>query len=80
MESPEDFSPEFRWEYIGDGVYVKHDGFGLWLHANSHDQPTDCIYLERDVLTKLNVYQKHCEDQVAEHARRKEEANAKDPD
>jgi len=39
--------------YIGDGVYVLFDGYGIWLHANSHDHPTDKIYLEPDVLNSL---------------------------
>jgi hypothetical protein len=39
--------------YIGDGVYCGFDGFGIWLHANSHDNPTDKIYLEPVVLQQL---------------------------
>ena len=45
-----------KWEYIGDGVYVTFDGFGVLLHANSHDKPTDKIYLEPKVLQSLNEY------------------------
>ena len=44
------------WEYLGDGVYVNFDGFGIWLHANSHDKPTDRIYLEPQILQSLNEY------------------------
>ncbi len=40
-----------KWEYIGDGVYAGFDGRGYWLHANSHDQPTDRIYPDPEVLT-----------------------------
>ena len=43
-------------EYIGDGVYVAHDGFGLWLLANDHINPTDKIYLEPEVLKALNRF------------------------
>lgn len=32
--------------YLYDGVYVEHDGYGLKIMANSHDNPTDTIYLE----------------------------------
>ena len=39
--------------YIGDGVYMGFDGFRFWLHANSHDLPTDKIYLEPQVLFSL---------------------------
>ncbi len=42
-----------KWEYIGDGVYFMFDGYGVWLHANSHDNPTDKIYLEPSVLNAL---------------------------
>ena len=45
-----------KWEHIGDGVYVNFDGFGVWLHANSHDNPTDKIYLEPQILDSLINY------------------------
>ncbi len=40
-------------EHAGSGVYVVVDAIGVWLHANSHDQPTDRIYLEDEVLTAV---------------------------
>jgi hypothetical protein len=43
-------------EYLGDGVYAVHDGFGIWLHANHHEFPPDRIYLEPDVLAALNRF------------------------
>lgn len=39
--------------HLGDGVYAIFDGFGIWLHANSHDDPTDKVYLEPNVLNSL---------------------------
>ena len=42
------------WTYLGDGVYAKVDQCGVWLHANSHCDPTDKIYLEWSVLDSLN--------------------------
>ena len=39
--------------YIGDGVYAGFDGFGIWLYANSHDHPTERIYLEPEVYQQL---------------------------
>jgi len=42
--------------YIGDGVYVEYDGYGYWLLANDHLEPTDRIYLEPDVLKALNNF------------------------
>ena len=43
-------------DYIGDGVYVKYDGWGILLKANDPGQPTDQIYLEPDVLARLNQF------------------------
>ena len=45
-----------EWRYIGDGVYTMFDGYGIWLHANSHDNPTDRIYLESKVQTALIAF------------------------
>lgn len=40
-------------DYIGDGVYTIFDGWGIWLHANHHEHPTDRVYLEPEVLGGL---------------------------
>lgn len=37
-------------DYIGDGVYVEFDGFGVWAKANHHEHPTDQVYFEPMVL------------------------------
>lgn len=50
-----------KWEYIGDGVYVCHDGYGIQLHANSHIDPTDRIYLEPYVLERLVEFKNNIE-------------------
>ena len=42
--------------YLGDGVYGIFDGYGIWLHANDHKDPTDKIYLEPSVLRALNLF------------------------
>ena len=34
-----------EWTYLGDGVYAKVDQYGIWLHASSHDEPADAVYL-----------------------------------
>ena len=47
-------------EYCGDGVYAIFDGYGIWLHANSHDNPTDRIYLEPSVLDSIVMFYKQC--------------------
>jgi len=44
--------------YLGDGVYAIFDGFGIWLHANSHSEPTDRVYLEPNVLQGLIIFEK----------------------
>lgn len=42
--------------YLGDGVYAIHDGFGIWLHANHHEHPTDRIYLEPSIMDSLEKF------------------------
>lgn len=42
-----------KWQYLGDGVYCKFDQWGVWLHANDHENPTDKIYLEWQVFEQL---------------------------
>lgn len=44
--------------YLGDGVYAIFDGYGIWLHANDHKNPTDRIYLEPEVLNQLGIFNK----------------------
>jgi hypothetical protein len=44
--------------YLGDGVYAIFDGYGIWLHANDHENPTDRVYLEPSVLSALNNFAK----------------------
>ena len=55
MEKTEEGYPV---SYIGDGVYAIYDGFGIWLHTRSHDNPKDKIYLEPAVLTELDLFNK----------------------
>jgi hypothetical protein len=52
---------DFPKDYLGDGVYGLFDGFGIWLHANDHKNPTDRIYLEPSVLESLNHFSKRCQ-------------------
>lgn len=42
--------------YLGDGVYAIFDGCGIWLHANSHNEPTDRVYLEPEVYEALKRF------------------------
>ena len=43
-------------DYLGDGVYVIFDGYGIQLRANDARHPTDTIYLEPEVLEALNRF------------------------
>ena len=45
-------------EYLGDGVYAIFDGYGIWLHANDHENPTDRVYMEPAVLEALLQFDK----------------------
>ena len=47
-------------DYLGDGVYAIFDGYGIWLHANDHECPTDKVYLEPSVLEALNHFSAKC--------------------
>lgn len=42
--------------YLGDGVYVSFDGFGLTLTTENGIAVTNVIYLEPQVLEALNKY------------------------
>jgi len=44
--------------YLGDGVYAIFDGFGIWLHINDHEAPTDRVYLEPKVFRALLEFEK----------------------
>lgn len=37
------------YSYLGNGLYAKFDGSGIWLLANDHKEPTDKVYLEPSV-------------------------------
>lgn len=50
---------EGKKQYLGDGVYACHDGYGLWLTAEDGAQATDAIYLEPSVLESLNAFVKY---------------------
>lgn len=64
---------EFEWTYCGDGVYLKYDGFGWTIHANSHDKPTDRIYLEPHVFSNMKEYMSACAHKVKMHNLKKKE-------
>ena len=47
-------------EYLGDGVYVQNDGFGLILTTENGFSVTNEIYLEPEVYAKLISYMDRC--------------------
>ncbi len=42
-------------DYMGDGVYVGHDGYHLWLTTDSHEN-IELVAIEPNVLKNLNNY------------------------
>lgn len=42
-------------EYLGDGVYVSHDGYHVWLDLRAQDSTT-AVALEPDVFKRLVAY------------------------
>ncbi len=45
-------------DYIGDGVYVRHDGYSVVLTTERASGRTDTIYLEPQVLAALLAWLK----------------------
>ena len=43
-------------DYLGDGVYVKLEHGSVVLMANDHNNPTDTIYLDGQVMQALMTY------------------------
>lgn len=43
-------------QYLGDGVYVGHDGYQIWLTVENGIEVTDAIALEPLVLDRLLAY------------------------
>jgi hypothetical protein len=44
-------------DYLGDGVYVGHDGYQVWLTTGSHHSP-ELVALDPEVLKALVNYAK----------------------
>ena len=65
--------------YLGDAVYVLHDGYGYWLRLNSHRNTEGQIYLEPVALTNLIHFKEQCDQLRAKDAERKEPENLASP-
>lgn len=48
--------------YLGDGLYVKNDGFQIVLMANDPQYPTDTVYLDSQTLSNFLDYIKYLKD------------------
>lgn len=51
-------------EYIGDGVYVTHDGYSFILTTENGIKTTNIIYLEPELIDMLNDYAKRVFEQT----------------
>lgn len=47
--------------YLGDGVYVRFDGYQIWLAVNDHRN--EVVALEPEVLTALNKFVEQLKEQ-----------------
>ncbi len=52
--------------YLGDGVYVAHDGFGIMLTTENGISVTNRIILEPSVIFAFEAYIQDLKDAVAE--------------
>lgn len=43
-------------KYIGDGVYVRNDGYQIWLHVSDGESVTPGIALDRNASASLTSY------------------------
>lgn len=52
-----------NYAYLGDGVYAEYDGYGLWLRTGNHQHHLcdDSIYIEPDMLQRLNLFLRHAQ-------------------
>lgn len=39
--------------HLGDGAYLHFDGYGFELRANSHEHPTDRVYIDGPCVRSL---------------------------
>lgn len=66
-------------EYLGDGVYVQNDGFGLILTTENGVRATNEIYLEPSVYQKLVNYMNECVADTMYNETRKDDFHQKLP-
>jgi hypothetical protein len=49
-------------DYLGDGVYVEHDGYGVTLTTENGISVTNRIYVDPQVLAALQRFVRRAED------------------
>lgn len=52
-------------DYIGDGVYVEFDGYGIMLKTNDQLHSTNEVYLEPEVFNKLVAFRERMKKKYA---------------
>ena len=52
-------------DYLGDGVYVIHEGYGIWIYANDLEYPTDKIFLDEGLIERLVNFDKRIKSQLS---------------
>ena len=48
--------PEWKPEYLGDGLYAEYDGWQIRLYAHNGVSHTNEVFLEPDVLAAFQRY------------------------
>lgn len=51
-------------DYLGDGVYVAFDGYGIWLTAEDGISATDAIYFEPVVYKALQRFMERLKERL----------------
>ena len=62
--------------YIGDGVYIGHDGYQIILETSDGIRVTNRIGLDDEVLAGMEQYRRQVREFYAERRQRRDEAEA----
>jgi hypothetical protein len=66
-------------EYIGDGVYIDHDGYHFVLTAENGMEVTNIIYIEPGVMNLMNAYAKRTYEEFKQQQGEKDGDVQKEP-
>lgn len=56
-------------DYLGDGLYVRHDGYQVWLYASDGLRTTNEVALEPEVLLAFDRWRERVRDDLHRLAR-----------